>query len=663
MTVFLAALAILGVTAGCAVLAGRNRRLATAWGVGGAVTGCLVGVIPAIQVLAAGALPPFRAAWRVPYGEIVLALDPLSAVFVLPVFVVSALGAVYSGGYLRPLGDRTPLGPVYGWFNVLIASMALVVAARNAVLFLAAWEVMSLASFFLVTVEDEREEVREAGWTYLVATHLGTAFLFVLFALLGRQAGSMNFDQMAAMSDASPALAAVLFLLALVGFGTKAGIMPLHVWLPEAHPAAPSHVSAVMSGVMIKLGLYGILRTLTFLGPPPAWWGLVLVGLGLASGVLGILFALAQHDLKRLLAYSSVENIGIMTLGLGVGVLGLSTGQAAVSLLGFGGALLHVLNHSLFKSLLFLGAGSVLHASGTRTLDHLGGLLHAMPWTGVTFFTGAVAICGLPPLNGFLGEWLLYVGSFQGVLDLARPHGMWLILAIAGLACIGGLSVACFAKAFGMVFLGVPREASSRPPHECGAAMRLPMGMLAALCLAIGVWPLPAIRLIMPAVRVAAGVAQPMTNAGVSDALTGLTMISATAALFFCLTLALIMVRRRLLQIRPVSQTVTWDCGYAAPAASMQYTASSFAQPLVRLFRTILRTQAREHAPAGYFPQSAHLASRTPDAASTYLFLPLFARARRGLEGLRWLQQGRVQLYLLYIFITLVVLLVWKLGV
>ena len=260
--------------------------------------------------------------------------------------------------------------------------MTLVLLARNAVLFLSAWELMAVSSFFLVTFEHERESVRSAGWIYLVATHLGTGFLLVLFILMGRETGSMDFTVWAAQGIHAPELAGMLFLLAVVGFGTKAGFMPFHVWLPEAHPAAPSHVSALMSGAMIKIGIYGLMRSLTFLGAPSIWWGWLLLFVGLASGVLGIIFALAQHDLKRLLAYSSVENIGLITAGLGLGLLGVSYNQPLISILGFGGALLHVLNHSLFKGLLFLAAGSVVHATGTRDTNRLGGLLKKMPWTG-----------------------------------------------------------------------------------------------------------------------------------------------------------------------------------------------------------------------------------------------------------------------------------------
>ena len=382
--------------------------------------------------------------------------------------------------------------------------MLLVVVARNGVLFLMSWELMSLASFFLVTLEDEKESVRRAGWIYLVAMHLGTAFLLAMFLLLGKNAGSLDFERLS--TAAAPS--GVFFLLAVIGFGTKAGFIPMHVWLPEAHPAAPSHVSAVMSGVMIKTGIYGLLRMLTLLGPPPAWWGWTLVAIGVVSGILGVLYALSQHDLKRLLAYHSVENIGIIAMGLGVGVLGISYENPTMAALGFTGGLLHVVNHAVFKSLLFLGAGSVLHATGTGELDRLGGLLKRMPVTGATFLIGAAAISGLPPLNGFVSEFLIYLGAVAGLGSQAHIAPAWplmSVLVVGGLALIGGLAAACFTKAFGIVFLGEPRSDEAAHAHEAGAAMRWPMVVLAGLCVLIGLaaplWPLvlqPAVAAVLP---------------------------------------------------------------------------------------------------------------------------------------------------------------------
>ena len=555
--------------------------------------------------------------------------------------------------------SRKNLGSAWFFTNLLVASMVMVVIARNAILFLLAWEIMSLASFFLVTFEDEKESVREAGWTYLVATHLGTAFLLILFLLLGRQAGSLDFDRFLAQSASVSPLAGTVFFLSLIGFGTKAGFMPLHVWLPEAHPAAPSHISALMSGVMIKTGIYGLLRTLTFLGHPESWWGWVLIGIGLTSGIGGVLFALAQHDLKRLLAYHSVENIGIIAMGLGAGILGLALNQPALAVLGLAGGLLHVLNHALFKGLLFLGAGAVIHASGTRDIDLLGGLIRRMPWTSAMFLIGSVAICGLPPLNGFVSEFLIYVSAFKGI---GLPGvSVWGAALIAGLAMIGGLAAACFAKAFGIVFLGEPRSDHVRHGHQPGWAMRAPMAILACGCVAVGVLAPLAVAAMKPVIG-------SLTGLGVSDVADGLFLaieplcwVVPALGLFVLMLGLLVWLRRRLLAGREVSLSGTWDCGYARPTGRMQYTASSFAQPLTNMFGFFLRTRRRFEAPDGFFPGRAALYTETDDFFRQNLFRPAF----RGIAGLSlWLhrlQQGRVQVYILYVAVTILVLLVWNL--
>jgi len=515
---------------------------------------------------------------------------------------------------------------------------------------------MALASYFLVVFEDEKESVRHAGWTYLVASHLGTAFLLLFFVLLGREGGSMEFG--AALALPSP-LASAAFLLALVGFGTKAGFIPFHVWLPEAHPAAPSHVSSVMSGVMIKTGIYGLVRALTILGAPPAWWGWTLVALGASSGVLGVLFALAQRDLKRLLAYSTVENVGVIALGLGVGLLGRAHGMPLVSLLGFGGALLHVLNHATFKGLLFLGAGSVLHAAGTRDMEHLGGLLKRMPWTGASFLVGAAAICGLPPFNGFVSEFLIYLGAFDAV---AQGQAGWGAPVIAALALIGGLALASFAKAFGVVFLGEPRGAAAAQAHECGGAMRVSMAALALTCLLIGLSGSSILRWMSGALGPLAGLSLWDLGSALPDALIPLDCVAIGAASLMLLVLLVASLRAWLLRDREIGATVTWDCGYALPTARMQYTASSFAQPLTDLFSDFLRPRERAEGPFGYFPLSASYATQMHDLFREKLFRPAFEGALKAALRMRWIQQGRVQLYVLYIALTLATLLVWRLG-
>ena len=651
----LVAVAVLVCSALAALLAGRSPRAATALGAGGAVVACAMGLIAAVPFLFGAPAESLRLAWNVPYGSFFVEVDALAAFFLLPIFLLSALAAVYGAEYLLAWGGRKSLGAAWFFYNLLIASMVLVVLAHNGVLFLVAWETMALSSYFLVTFEDEQESVRQAGWTYLVASHLGTAFLLAMFVLLGRGAGSLDFGRY------SSANAGALFLLALVGFGTKAGFIPLHVWLPEAHPAAPSHVSAVMSGVMIKMGIYGLLRTLTFLGPPPAWWGWVLIGVGLTSGVFGVLMALAQHDLKRLLAYHSVENIGIIALGLGVGLLGVSSHSPVLAVLGFGGGLLHVLNHALFKGLLFLGAGSVLHGAGTREIDHLGGLAKRMPWTATTFLVGAVAISGLPPLNGFVSEFLIYLGAFNGVTQRAAV-AVPLLAAIAGLALIGGLAAACFTKAFGVVFLGQARSEHAAHAHEAGAAMRWPMALLAAGCVLIGFCAPLALRPLAGVLHLVSGLAPQTIAEQLAGAADPLRYVVAGSVAFVALVAGLAWLRRRLLTGRTVAQSVTWDCGYAQPSARMQYTASSFAQPLMALFAPLLGARRTPAAPEGYFPRAASFNTATPDAARVALYEPAFSGVGWLLARVRWLQQGRIQLYVLYIALTLLVLLVWKLG-
>jgi hydrogenase-4 component B len=634
--------------------------LAALWrprlGVCGVVAGCVIGLIPSVHVLLSGATESLRLAWNVPYGAFFVEVDALSAFFLIPIFGLSALTAIYGDEYLAAWRGKKSLGASWFFFNLLVASMAMVVIARNGVLFLVAWEVMALTSFFLVTFEDEGQSVRDAGWTYLVASHLGTAFLLAMFVLLGRESGSLDFDRFA------PSAAGALFLLAVIGFGTKAGFMPLHVWLPEAHPAAPSHVSALMSGVMIKMGIYGLLRTLMFLGSPPPWWGWLLVAIGVSSGVLGVLFALAQHDLKRLLAYHSVENIGIIALGLGAGLLGLSHGVAALAVLGFAGALLHVINHALFKGLLFLGAGSVLHTTGTRELEHLGGLLKRMPWTAAMFLVGAVAISGLPPLNGFVSEFLIYLGSYGGATHGGAATAVPLLGVIAGLALIGGLAAACFTKAFGIVFLGEPRSDHTAHAHEPGWAMRGPMLVLATGCGLIGLSAPVVVRILAPALANVTKFSPDAVRGELAIAVSPLWFIIGAGVALVALIGALAWLRRGLLARRKVETAVTWDCGYARPTVWMQYTASSFAQPLTELFAPILRTRRRLSPPQGTFPREASLATDTPDVAREAVYRPIFAGIDGVLARWRWLQHGNVHLYVLYIALTLLVLLIWKLG-
>jgi formate hydrogenlyase subunit 3/multisubunit Na+/H+ antiporter MnhD subunit len=648
----------------CGVLslpAGNNARRAAVTGAFGAVAGCLAGLIPAACILWTGHGEEFRAAWPVPFGSFFIGIDSLSAFFLIPIFLLSALAAIFGAQYMPGYGARKNFGAFWFFFNILIAGMVMVVVARNAVLFLVSWEAMSLSSFFLVTFENEKESVRRAGWTYLVATHLGVVFLLVLFLVLSRQTGaaSLDFDAFVAARSLMAPIAGAAFVLALIGFGAKAGFIPFHVWLPEAHPAAPSHVSAVMSGVMIKTGIYGLLRTLTFLGTPAPWWGWVLIGVGVTSGILGVLFALAQHDLKRLLAYHSVENIGIIALGLGLGLLGMALNHPVLAVLGFGGALLHVVNHALFKGLLFLGAGSVLHATGTLEIDRLGGLIKRMPWTATTFLVGAVAISGLPPLNGFVSEFIIYIGAFTVVAEPA--FGIAGATVIVGLALIGGLAAACFTKAFGVIFLGEPRSALPAEPHEAAWGMRAPMVALASACALVALLSGWALRLTAHAVSAVTGYSNAEVQERMAVATGALAPVVLISLLLVFLVVLLVWARRRLLAHRSVTQSRTWGCGYTRPTARMQYTASSYAQPLLDMFKPLLRPSIALDKPEGLFPVRAALETETPDFFRQNLYRPVFGGVAWLVMRLRWLQEGHVQLYIFYIVLTLLILLIWNL--
>lgn len=592
--------------------------------------------------------------WSVPGGAFSLSIDAISAMFLIQIFAISALGAIYGLEYWTQTDHPDNGRKLRLFYGLMTAGMATLVTARNSVLFLAGWEVMALAAFFAVTTEDHLPAVREVGYIYLLATRLGTLCLLAMFALLHAATGTFDFVAPPARAELSTAI----FVLGLAGFGLKAGIMPLHVWLPGAHANAPSHVSALMSGVLIKMGVYGLIRLCSLFPDPPLWWGGLVLSLGVISGVIGVAFAIGQHDLKRLLAYHSVENIGIICMGLGVAVMGRSLGRVDLVALGLAGSLLHVWNHGLFKALLFLSAGSVLQATGTRRIDQLGGLLKPMPWTGLAFLVGAVAICGLPPLNGFVSELLIYLGLFRVVIG--SGDRIWLAgtLAAPALAFVGALAIACFVKVFGVAFLGQARTAHARAAHESGRLVLLPMAALAAGCLLIGIGP----SLVAPVLDGAVSAWAPESAIGRAPLATiaplgALTMAAVAVIAALVLTAVVLGVRTRRALVGMVG---TWDCGYAAPSTTMQYSSSSFAQTLVRVFSWALRPD--EHAPKIYavLPRRVSFESHVPDVVLDRAVRPAARGVGRLFSWLRWLQRGSVNAYLVYILITLVLLLLWR---
>jgi hydrogenase-4 component B len=610
--------------------------------------GCALAVVPAIQVLAGGAAPEMRVPAAVPGGDWVFGIDPLSAFFLLLVLFVGGACALYGLEYLAPDANHRPVAATHLLTAFEIAALALVVTARSAMPFLMAWEVMAVLAYFLVVFDSEHADVRRAGLIYLIGTHTGTLALIALFAFWGQFAGALSFDALARAAPQLPAGGALIFTLALVGFGFKAGIVPLHFWLPGAHGVAPSHVSALMSGVVIKMGIYGLLRTVSLVGSSPAWWGWLVLCLGLASGVLGVLWALTQHDLKRLLAYHSVENIGIILIGLGIGALGASYDAPVLAVLGFAGAALHTLNHALFKSLLFLGAGAVQRATGTRLIDHLGGLGRRMPWTWAAFLVGSIAIIGLPPLNGFVSEWIVY----QGLLRSATvPPVRAAVFAVAGLALIGALALACFAKVGGAVFLGRPRTAATERGREVGGGLLAPMVALATVCIVIGVVPVLAVTPVLLVGASVAGIGADAAREAGATLGPALRWISLMALGLAAMVGAGWWLRRLLLRRRPQVWTETWGCGYARPTPRMQYTAASFAAPLVVAYGTVAGVQVTREA--GRFHTHA------TDVVLDRVVFPLWATVRTWALTVRPMQQGRLWLYLLYLLAALLVLLLY----
>ncbi|PIR19534.1 MAG: hypothetical protein COV48_01470 [Elusimicrobia bacterium CG11_big_fil_rev_8_21_14_0_20_64_6] len=658
MSLLLAAVALLAAGAALSLLLARWPRASRTAVLACLTVGCLTGLIPALQVLGGSELPPVRVPWAVPMGEFFLAIDPLSAFFLLPIFIVGLAAGVYGEGYLEASHGHLPTAAVRFFFFLLTASMAVVVCAQNAMLFLLALEVMALAAFCLVCAEDRKPEVRRAGMIYIVGAHAAILCLFVLFALLGSRAGSMDFPALkAAMPGPGPALTG-LFALALVGFGLKIGFMPLHFWLPEAHPVAPSHASAVLSAVVLKMGVYGLLRFISFCPAVPKIWGVVLLALGAASALFGVLFALVQRDLKKLLAYSSVENVGIILMGIGLGCLGLSHGRPVLAAAGFAAALLHVLSHSLFKSLLFLGAGAYYQALGGRDIEGAGGLLRRMPWTSLFAWAAAASACGLPPFCGFIGEWVLYRGMIVGGL---AGEARTVVFGAAALALIGGLAAACFTMAYGAVTLGEPRGASARDAKDPEGLMLAPMGLLAAACLAVGIMPGPAVRAAARGAAAISGLAPAEAAGAIDGILAPLPVIGALGACVIGLAGLIWFLRRALLRDRGVEAGPTWGCGFSRPSPSMQYTASSYAEPLVLVFASLLRTEISAQPPSGYWPARAAYGSRAPDPVLDRTVAPALSAIKRLLTAVRRVQHGHLQYYLLHVLIFLILVLMWKL--
>jgi len=584
----------------------------------------------------------------VPDAAISLARNPLSVVFLLPLYLVTATGAVFGLSYW-PQKDHPHNACRFRLFYGLIAfAMAGVFLSDNAFGFLLFWELMAVSGYFLITTEDERADVRQAGLIYFVSTHAGTLALLAMFGLVARDTGSFAFPAEGTLAASVP-----VFVLGIFGFGLKAGLMPLHIWLPAAHASAPSHASALLSGIMIKTGIYGLVRLTSFFDHIPMSFGATVLVLGILSGVMGVAFAVAQHDIKRLLAYHSVENIGIIAMGLGLALLGRSVDMPLLVVLGSGGALLHVMNHGIFKPLLFYAAGAVIHGAGTRDIDLLGGIIHRAPRTALAFLVGAVAISGLPPLNGFVSEWFIYLAGFQSLLSGNRAM-IAAALAIPALALIGALALACFVKVFGVVFLGAPRSPEAQNVHEASSSMQLAMAPLMLACAGIGLFPFAIAPLLDGALAAWLPGYQAPELLSVAP-LYALSIAAGVTVVVIGMVALLLRLRRR----TGDRQALTWGCGFSLPTPRMQYTSSSFADSIVGLFQASLRTRRTLSPLNGMYPAEGHFHSHTADTVLDGLLLPLFHLCADLFTRVRaFIQNGATTFYLLCIGLTAIILLV-----
>lgn len=592
-----------------------------------------------------------------PIGTAYLRLDPLAAVFALIISLGALLFAIYSIEYMKMYsGKKAELSSYYFFSGLLITSMMFLIVAQNAILFLIIWEVMSVSSFFLVSFENNKPEVQKAGIYYLVAMQIGAAFLITAFAFTSASSGSLDFNSFRNVLNGSNGFSTLMFVFFFLGFGTKAGFVPLHTWLPRAHPAAPTGVSALMSGVMIKTGLYGILRIVLMFDSPGLGLSYGIVIISLLTAVYGIANAIAQQDLKKLLAYSSIENIGIIGLGIGIGMLGLSYNNPVIAVLGFLGAILHIINHFIFKFLLFFGAGIVYSKIHTRNIEKLGGLVKILPYTSYILLIGFLAISGMPLLNGFIGEFAIYLGMIEGFSVSNLMLNITFIVTFAGLAFIGVMAVLCFTKVYGICFLGSPRSEYSKNIQEESIWYKIPLMILTIFIIVIGLLP----AIVLPLFY---NVAQEFIRVDVSNEFEKILhiyrMISITTLGFIGMVAFFYSLRYLLLRNRKVTQYKTWDCGYQGQSSRFQYTGSSYAQPFLQLIAELVPQKIKLDKEKVLFPKEGFFRSDNQDLSERYIIGPLIIYINRFFSMFAWIQSGRMQQYILYGLIFLVLLLIW----
>ena len=649
---------------GAAALNGRHLASRTL-AFGCAVIASILGIACALDAILGGSFTLSLFPTR--FGTFSFYVDGLSAFFVLMISLLSLVVSIYSFGYVKQYEGEYSIGLMGFLYNMFILSMALVVTARNAVLFLILWEAMSLLSYALVVYENRNKDAVRSGFIYILMTHAGTAFIMLSFLLLANFTGSFDFSSFVGAGAAMPyALKSAVFLMLLIGFGTKAGIIPMHIWLPYAHPAAPSNISALMSGVMVKTAIYMLIRCyFDYLGVTDTWWGLLILLVASITAILGVLYALMETDLKRLLAYSTVENVGIILIALGVAMVFESYGLKDFAALALIAALFHAMNHALFKGLLFMGAGAVLRATRTRNIELLGGLVKRMPITGALFFVGALAISAIPPLNGFVSEWLIFQSLLLSSSFPEMAVKILIPVTVGMLALTGALAAACFVRAFGITFLATPRTEQAEHAQEAPRSMQAGMGIAAVLCVLGGVLSIFIVPLIDK-------VTTPVIGASVASKLVYGLVLSPTIQSFssvsplvlaalLCVILPFTYIASRLYGGRQKTRVSdTWDCGTPLNAKT-EYTGTAFSKPIAMIFSSIYRPRKIQNTTftsSPYIKKDITYSDEIEPVYEKYLYDPVTRIAMNIARRAGAIQTGSIQLYLTYIFVTLVLLLI-----
>ncbi|MDN5278434.1 MAG: hydrogenase-4 component [Clostridiales bacterium] len=657
MDLFIYAIVIIVTGGFLSSLSGRNAILPSVFAIGSNLFGAILVFILVFRHFAADQSFAGNYDLFLLSGPVTFRIDSLSAFFMIPCAILAPIGALFGRGYLSHSKERT--NNHWFFYNLLVASMLSLFVAGNAILFLISWEFMTVAAFMLTLHDDRLSSSKNAAWLFFAASHLSTGFLFLFFAFLASKSGSFDFNSFSYTGLGSRSVL-ILFLLSLTGFGTKAGFFPFHVWLPEAHPAAPSHVSALMSGVMIKTGIYGLVRFWVPTSSVSEMIGWIFLVGGLISGLFAIINALACDEIKKVLAYSSVENAGIIFMALGAGMLAREWQMPTVSAFAFIGALLHVLNHAIFKGLLFMGAGSLLFACDTGKLDRLGGLMKRIPVAGTCFVIASMAISALPPFNGFISEFLIFSAGLRSIVSASQSVAFMSVILLCGLALIGGLVLICFTRIAGLVFLGETRSREVPEVVALPAGMKWSMIILALFCLGAALASPWIVSLSAESLLSRLSLSE---QASELDSISRLLLKVNLFSLSLLVTVMIFyLIRKKVFSGGDRSDLPTWDCGFAKPDNRMQYSASSFSRPALELFSGVKAQEVKFSEIKAYYPVKERLKVEQGDGAMKYIISPPIRWLDRLLLPLRALQHGRLHSYIAYLAITLLALLIWKVG-